>query len=285
VTALVAAHRDNRPSAEHSLQSGLALQISTPTVQENSNFLLAAQALLAEQDGDPVRALDLLSLVTTRETGDITLTHQWLPDLVRLALALGDAQAAQTGLAACRAEAAAESSPARAAAAHHRCQGLVNRDADELHLAVSHYRKFGLSVELAGALEDFAEVLAEHGRTEEGRTALNEAVHLYNSMSAGWDVRRAERRLRTHGIRRGVHRPRPPHPTVGWDALTHTEVEVARRIGLGQSTTQIADGLQLSRRTVQTHISHILTKLQARSRVEISREALRQGAAAFDDIG
>ncbi len=33
----------------------------------------------------------------------------------------------------------------------------------------------------------------------------------------------------------------------------------------------------LSRRTVQTYISRILTKLDAKSRVEIVREAVRQG--------
>jgi DNA-binding CsgD family transcriptional regulator len=33
----------------------------------------------------------------------------------------------------------------------------------------------------------------------------------------------------------------------------------------------------LSRRTVQTHISHILGKLGAKGRVEIVREVLRQG--------
>jgi DNA-binding CsgD family transcriptional regulator len=33
----------------------------------------------------------------------------------------------------------------------------------------------------------------------------------------------------------------------------------------------------LSRRTVQTYISHILTKLDASSRVDIVREALRHG--------
>jgi hypothetical protein len=33
----------------------------------------------------------------------------------------------------------------------------------------------------------------------------------------------------------------------------------------------------LSRRTVQTHISHILSKIGARSRVDIAREALRRG--------
>jgi DNA-binding CsgD family transcriptional regulator len=35
----------------------------------------------------------------------------------------------------------------------------------------------------------------------------------------------------------------------------------------------------LSRRTVQTHISHILSKLGAKGRVEIVREVLRQGVA------
>jgi DNA-binding CsgD family transcriptional regulator len=34
----------------------------------------------------------------------------------------------------------------------------------------------------------------------------------------------------------------------------------------------------LSRRTVQTYISRILTKLDAKSRVEIVREGLRQAA-------
>jgi DNA-binding CsgD family transcriptional regulator len=33
----------------------------------------------------------------------------------------------------------------------------------------------------------------------------------------------------------------------------------------------------LSRRTVQTHISHILAKLGAKGRADIAREALRQG--------
>ncbi len=35
----------------------------------------------------------------------------------------------------------------------------------------------------------------------------------------------------------------------------------------------------MSRNTVQTHVSHILAKLSARSRAEIMREVLRQGIA------
>jgi hypothetical protein len=47
----------------------------------------------------------------------MTLVHQWLPDLVRLALAVDDRQVARTAAQACQAEAVAETQPARAAAA------------------------------------------------------------------------------------------------------------------------------------------------------------------------
>ena len=92
-------------------------------------------------------------------------------------------------------------------------------------------------------------------------------------------ARRAEGRLRPYGVKRGVRGRRPKHPTSGWSALTPTEVKVAALVARGDSTADIALALFLSRRTVQTYISHILTKLDAKSRVEIVREALRQGAS------
>ena len=63
----------------------------------------------------------------------------------------------------------------------------------------------------------------------------------------------------------------------GWEALTPTEIKIAALVAGGESTSDIARGMFLSRRTVQTHISHILTKLGAKGRVEIVREVLRQG--------
>jgi len=65
-----------------------------------------------------------------------------------------------------------------------------------------------------------------------------------------------------------------------WEALTSTEVKVAALVARGDSTSDIARGMFLSRRTVQTHISRILAKLGAKGRVEIVREALRQGVSA-----
>jgi DNA-binding CsgD family transcriptional regulator len=132
---------------------------------------------------------------------------------------------------------------------------------------------------LPAALEDLAVALAVHGREEEARAALNEATTLYGAMQARWDIRRAESRLRAFGIRRGSRIRRTPRASSGWAALTPTEVKIAALVARGDSTSDIARSMFLSRRNVQTYISRILTKLDAKSRVEIVGEALRQGVS------
>jgi DNA-binding CsgD family transcriptional regulator len=209
----------------------------------------------------------------------MTLTHQWLPDLVRLALAAGDRPVAQVAAEACAAEAAAETRPARAAAASLRCQGLLESDPDLLADAVAHYRAAAPAVELPAALEDLAVVLADRDHDEDARGALNEAVSLYEDLQARWDIRRAGSRLRLHGIKRGVRGPRGQRALSGWEALTPTEVKVACLVAEGRSNPDVAAALFLSRNTVQSHVSHILTKLGAKGRRDILREALRQGVS------
>lgn len=209
----------------------------------------------------------------------MTLVHQWLPDLARLALTAGDRPTAQAAARACQAEAVAETHPARASVASLRCHGLLESNPDPLREAVAHYRAPGPAVELPAALEDLAVVLAERGREDEASTALAEAIGLYEGMQARWDIRRAEGRLRPHGIRRGRRGQRIQRAAFGWDALTPTEVKIAVMVARGDSTSDIARGMSLSRRTVQTYISHILAKLGVKGRVGIVREALRQGIA------
>ena len=122
-------------------------------------------------------------------------------------------------------------------------------------------------------------VLAATGQRQEARAALNEAVGWYEGLNARWDVRRADGRLRAFGVRRRVRGPAGQRAVSGWSALTPTEVKIAALVARGDSTTDIARGMFLSRRTVQTYISHILTKLGAKGRVEIVREALRHGVS------
>ena len=279
VTALIAGRRDQRTTADQHLRAGLALPVLTVPDRENRDFLVAAHAVALEQRGETRQAMQVLAAIVPRHHGEMTLTHQWLPDLVRLAIATGDRQMARTAARACQEEATAETQPARAAAASLRCQGLLKADPVPLREAVAHYRTAGPAAELPAAVEDLAAVLAERGQDEEARAALNEAVGLYEGLNARWDIRRADSRLRPHGIRRGVRGPRVLRAASGWAALTPTEVKIAALVTRGDSTSEIARGMFLSRRTVQTYISHILAKLGVKSRVEIVREALRQGIA------
>jgi DNA-binding CsgD family transcriptional regulator len=277
VTALIAGRRDQRNRAGQQLRQGLAVPIRTNSDRENQDFLVAAHALALEQSGETRQAMRVLAQIMPRRDGEMSLIHQWLPDLVRLAIAAGDLPMAQAAAQACQAEAAAETPPARAAAASLRCRGLLGSDPGPLRDAVAHYRSAGPAVQLPTALEDLAAVLAQCGRQDEAKAALTEAVGLYEDLDARWDIRRADSRLRAHGIRRGVRGRRGPRPATGWAALTPTELKIATMVAEGASTPDIALGMFLSRRTVQTYISHILAKLGAKGRVEIVREALRQG--------
>jgi DNA-binding CsgD family transcriptional regulator len=279
VAALIAVRREQRTTAGLHLSEGLALPIDGLTELENRDFLVAAHALSLEQNGEIRQAMLRLAEILPRGDNETTLTHQWLPDLVRLALAADDRHLAQAAAQACQQEATSETRPARAAAASLRCYGLLESDPDRLAQAVAHYRTVGPAAELPAALENLAVVLAERGHKEEARAALNEAIGRYEDMQARWDIRRAEGRLRPHGIKRGVRGRRPPRATFGWEALTPTEVKIAALVARGDSTSDIARSMFLSRRTVQHYISHILVKLEAKSRVDIVREALSRGVS------
>ncbi len=50
--------------------------------RENRDFLVAAQAVALEQRGEIRQAMQMLAAILPRHDGEMTLTHQWLPDLV-----------------------------------------------------------------------------------------------------------------------------------------------------------------------------------------------------------
>jgi PAS domain S-box-containing protein len=67
-------------------------------------------------------------------------------------------------------------------------------------------------------------------------------------------------------------------PTPGIDVrLTTREVEVLKSLAKGHSTRAIANQFNISSATVNNHIKHILTKLDAHTRLEAIRHAERVG--------
>jgi DNA-binding CsgD family transcriptional regulator len=64
-------------------------------------------------------------------------------------------------------------------------------------------------------------------------------------------------------------------PASGWDALTPTEQDVVRLVTEGLANKDIAARLFVSPRTVQSHLTHVYSKLGVSSRVQLVQEAAR----------
>jgi predicted ATPase/class 3 adenylate cyclase/DNA-binding CsgD family transcriptional regulator len=64
-------------------------------------------------------------------------------------------------------------------------------------------------------------------------------------------------------------------PNSGWASLTPTERDVVQLVSEGLGNKDIATRLFISPRTVQTHLTHVYTKLGLTSRVQLAQEAAR----------
>ena len=241
-----------------------------------AQYLLVAWASKTERDGQPALALQRL-LSSFGADPDSHFQHttigdpQWLPYVVRLSLDCHDFGTAEAATHACESEDQRQQVPECRAAARH-CRGLLDADPAQVSGAANAFAELGFPHVRAGALEDAAVLYAERRDLDAARAAYNRAIAIYTDLDAAWDLGRADGRLRPYNIRRGHRGPRR-RPTTGWLALTPTEVKVAHLVAAGLSNPEIAARLFLSRRTVETHVSHILTKLNADSRVGIARQA------------
>ena len=194
--ALIAAHRDDPDRIRTHLDAGLTLPVVSESDRENCDFLVAAKSMAAAREGRLGDAVAELAVILDPKFEGMMLRHQWLPELVRMAIANDDVSTARDAVAACAAEACRETTPARAAAAARRCQAVFDRDADALVSVATHYRAVGRVFELAQAMEERAGLLADAGRRDEAAAALAECVELYRGFGASWDIRRAEAAVR-----------------------------------------------------------------------------------------
>ena len=78
-------------------------------------------------------------------------------------------------------------------------------------------------------------------------------------------------------IERFAAQPPPARPPIALDQLTERESEVLRLVAQGLSNAEIADRLYISLFTAKTHVSRILTKLDARDRAQLVMLAYEAG--------
>jgi len=105
---------------------------------------------------------------------------------------------------------------------------------------------------------------------------VRRALSIFQRLGAGPGARRAVDRLRTMGAHRIARGPRST--TRGNAAgLSDREVQVALLLADGLRNGEIAKRLVLSTRTVDHHVSAILTKLKVRSRYDAGRKAIALG--------
>ena len=68
-------------------------------------------------------------------------------------------------------------------------------------------------------------------------------------------------------------------PASGWASLTPAERDVVRLVSEGLANKDIATGLFVSPRTVETHLSHVYAKLGLTSHLQLAQEAARHASA------
>ncbi|MBP2324407.1 DNA-binding SARP family transcriptional activator/DNA-binding NarL/FixJ family response regulator [Kibdelosporangium banguiense] len=270
VSALIAARRDDRAALAENLAAAERYLVITDSERESCDFLLAARAFAAVQRGDVAGALVEFAPVLDPAYAEMMLRHQWLPDVVRLALDIADFARVEEALAVAEMEAARELVPARAYAALHRCRALAKGDLDSALTAVEHYRLVGRPVELAHALEDAAVLLAADNQRDQAIAAYAEAVQTFVALGARWDRARAKVRLAQSGIGEPLHAI-PGGRTSSWGTLSEAEQRIADMVANGLSNPDIATRMSLPRRIVQAHVVQIMNKLGVASRSQINR--------------
>ncbi len=268
IAALVSFHRGQVGAARRHLAA------AAPYAERLGHRLITSLALArsldSEHDGALPEALAALTDAVDGNTEELEI-EDLLPDAVRLAAQTGDTGTARS-LASQAAALAAESEiPHRQANALY-CRGLLDHDAPRLLAAAELYGKAGRPLLSAKALEAAAGHFVDTGDRGEARAAFTSAVEVYTSLGAAADVAQLQAMFRAHGIRRGPH-AKHRRARSGWDSLTATEIKIAAFVEEGLSNPEIAARLLLSRRTVATHVSHILKKLDVHSRTDIARES------------
>ncbi len=269
IAAVICFHRGEITAARRHLAAAV------PHAKRIGNRVVGPLALARSLDGEHAGALpDALAVLTAGfadHKEELEEIEELFADAVRLAARIGDLATAKAIAGHAAALAAESEIPHRQANALY-CRGLLDHDATELLAAAERYGDASRPLLSAKALEAAAGDFVGADDRDQARAAFTRAVEIYTSLGAVTDVARLRTKFRAHGIRRAPH-AKHRQARSGWDSLTPAETKIAALVEGGLTNPEIAAKLFLSRRTVATHVSHILKKLDVHSRTDIAREA------------
>lgn len=282
VLAHIALRRDDLAAAERAVVEAEHEIAVSGAAQYRVHWAMRARALLEEARGNAAGALGILNAAWALVTSvGMTIEHRELgPDIVRLALASGDRDRAREVVEAVE-EIAPRAAVASARGAALRCRGLLDDDPEALAAAVGEYGSTSRLVDHAVVCEEAGTVFARAGRIGEATGYFDESLAIYERVGAQRDAARSEAALRGFGVRRGK-RGKRTSAKAGWDSLTPTEFDVVRLAVQGLTNREIGQRLFVSRRTVETHLSHVFGKLALSTRVQLATEAARAGVGKAD---
>jgi DNA-binding CsgD family transcriptional regulator len=269
IAAVICFHRGETAEARQHLAA--AGTHAEPIGHRLIGPLALARSLDHEFQGALPEALAALTDGFDSDTEELEEIEDLLADAVRLAVRTGDLRTAEALAGHATTRAANSEVPHRHANALF-CRALLDRDAARLLTAAERYDDASRPLLRAKALEAAAGYFVDADDREQARAAFTQAVEVYTDLEAAADVARLQAEFRAHGIRRGPH-AKHRRARSGWESLTATEIKIAAFVEEGLSNPEIAARLLLSRRTVATHVSHILKKLDVNSRIDIARES------------
>lgn len=267
--ALIRVHRGDLKAAWDDIgRFDAALAAGTPCLVLDQPAL--ARAFLLEADGQLMPALEVLhGAWKIAEAAPLALAMPTIgPPLARFAVQAGRPEVARHLLAGLGRLAADNPDVPRLRAAQLWVTGLAARDPDALLAATAVQERAARPFDHAMLREDAAAALAAAGRAEQAVALLRQAQARYEELGAGQRAAHARARLRALGLTAGVG-GRRGRPASGWAALTPAERHVVGLAAERLSNREIAERLFVSRRTIETHISHAFVKLGCASRRDL----------------
>jgi DNA-binding CsgD family transcriptional regulator len=265
LTALIELHRDDLLAAERNvIEAEREAAAGAPPF--GTDLMVLARARLLEATGSATAAVGAIAVTfdAMAAAGAATFLPLLGPDLARLAAAVGEPERAAGVVPALEEIAALNPGVRSLRAGVLAARGWLERSPAALAEAAALLWESGRVLEAARAAEDTGD-----------RALLERARDAYERSGAVRDLARVEGALRALGVRRGAGGPRR-RPATGWEALTETELKVVRLVAERLTNPEIAERMFISRRTVQTHVSHALAKLGVASRRDLAAEAGRR---------